>query len=354
MPPPQAGFRRFAAARTASPDLPAGPVLARIFTAALALAIMAPLAARAGFDAAARYSRSTGGLTVLVFERGKIFSDSRKGFSPATPVHILSITKSLTALAWLSRFPPDHRVTVSSDGRRTIAASALLSQTSGIAPGDHRIYRSGIYDIVSTAQKLPRMAATGTLFDYGPSHFELLGHDLERATGPGRNPLQDLLLARLGLAPAAWRTDRRGHPFLSAGACLSANDLLKIGRLVLNRGRAGTFSTLVPESRLTRAFAGSPANPAYGFGFWLNSNAAKPRAVERDIEQCLAMPRGTINWQTMCFSKSAPADMVCMAGSNGQRVYISRSHQLVIVRLGQPGRFRDPDFLRSFFTESAR
>lgn len=351
--PRRADFLRSAAARTASPDLLAGPVLVRLFSAALVLAILSPRTASAGLDAAAGYSRSTGGLTLVVWHHGKLFSDSRPGFSPATPVHILSMTKSLTALAWLSRFPPEKRVTVSLDGHTTIPASALLSQTSGVAPGDHLIYRSGIFDIVSTAQKLPKVAPPGAVFDYGPSHFELLGPDLARTTGTGRNPVQELFLTRLGLTAASWRTDRRGHPFLSAGAHLSADDLLKVGRLILNRGRSGTFSTLVPESRLTRAFAGSSANPAYGFGFWLNANAGKPGSVERDIEQCLTMPRGSINWQTICFSKAAPADLVCMAGSNGQRVYISRSHQLVIVRLGRPGKFRDPDFLRKFFTESA-
>jgi hypothetical protein len=38
-----------------------------------------------------------------------------------------------------------------------------------------------------------------------------------------------------------------------------------------------------------------------------------------------------------------------MVGSRGQRIYVSSSRKLVIVRLGTKAGFRDPDFLRRFF-----
>jgi len=41
--------------------------------------------------------------------------------------------------------------------------------------------------------------------------------------------------------------------------------------------------------------------------------------------------------------------MIAMVGSRGQRVYVSPSRKLVIVRLGSQAGFRDPDFLRRFF-----
>ena len=303
------------------------------------------------FDGAAKYSRATGGGTLLIWQKGQTRSDSTRGSSPTTPAEIFSITKSLTALAWLARFSPETKVPVSLKSQESLRAATLLSQTSGISPGAGVIYRRKAKDVYSSALRLPRIAAPGTAFAYGPAHYEILGGALERTTN-GQNAVTAILLRRLGITPPAWRSDGRGRPFYSAGAFLTANDLLRIGRLILDHGRTGMFSPVIPADHLATAFRGTEANPAYGLGFWLNARASKPGSQERDIEQALSLNLSTAGWQHTCLSKAAPDDLVCMAGSNGQRVYISRSKNLVVVRTGGSRRFRDPDFLRILFRGS--
>jgi hypothetical protein len=68
--------------------------------------------------------------------------------------------------------------------------------------------------------------------------------------------------------------------------------------------------------------------------------------MEIDVEEAISR---RASWDRLCLSRSAPSDMIAMVGSRGQRVYVSSSKRLIIVRLGSEPGFRDPDFLRRFF-----
>lgn len=278
--------------------------------------------------AAAAYSRAHRGDVLVIWERGRTFVDCGPGRDIATPLPLMSITKSLTALAFLAR-----------RGTEPDGAHDLLRQTSGVAPSYRELYSRGIRDIRSAAMRLPVRAAAGRTFEYGPAHFERLG----ALAWPDDPRPVSRWLAGLGITSAAWRTDAKGHEFLSAGAVLSAGDLLKVGRILAGKGRAG-WRRFLSESALREATTGSAANPAYGAGFWLNTNAARPGAREGDVEKALASPP---DWGRFCLSVGAPPDLFAMAGSGGQRVYICPSLGLVVVRLGRPGGFSDPEFLQA-------
>ncbi len=300
----------------------------RAVAAAILLAWGAWGSRAADTAAAAEYSRSRGGDVLLVWERGRLFADCRPGTTPATAFPVMSLTKSLTALAYLANRDPTD-------------ALPLLRQISGTAPG-YSLYAREIRNVRSAAARLP-MRAAGT-FAYGPSHYEKLG-DLAWRDDP--RPVSRWL-GSMGIVPSAWRTDRTGNEFLSAGAVLSALDMLRIARLILDRGRAG-WRRIVSPAGLAVLSQGSDANPAYGAGFWLNTNAARADAREGDIECAL---RSGTDWRRFCLSRNAPTDLMAMAGSGGQRVYIIPSRKLAIVRLGKKNEgFRDADFLRALLAE---
>ena len=87
----------------------------------------------------------------------------------------------------------------------------------------------------------------------------------------------------------------------------------------------------------------------YGLGFWLNLDALRKDSLEYDIEETIELSQ--VPWRRSCLSKSSP-DLIVMAGSHGQRVYVSPSQDLIVVRLGRRAGFRDRIFLERCFDNS--
>jgi len=304
-------------------------------------------------DNAASYSRKNGGTVLIISRQGKTDCEFYgEGCHPRTPWPVFSITKSLTALACLSLrdLPPDAAITREA-GSPALTLRHLLSQTSGISPGYEKLYKKNIADVRKIAASLPEEYPPGERFFYGPSHYELIGRLLDNGsdavTDNARTALTSFL-NRLGIQPAGWRTDRRGKIFLSAGVLLTPEDLLKLGKFILDRGRIFGFWPVLTKERFDLAFVGSPANPSYGLGFWLNHSAG--HATSRDVEEAIRAGLTREEWGRTSLSNSAPEDLVCMAGSGGQRVYVIPSLRTVIVRLGHPSGFKDPEFLDALFS----
>jgi len=304
--------------------------------------------------AASRYSRNNGGTVLIISRKGMpdtVFCEP--GYHLQSPSRVFSITKSVTALACLCLQEPSLEDTVRR-GRKPITLRHLLSQTSGISPGFEKLYQKNIPDVRKAAASLPEKFLPGERFEYGPSHYESIGNVLMATDGSRDGARQALtnFLNLLGILPVDWRTDRQGHIYLSAGVILTPEDLLKIGRFVLDRGRVAGLRPVMPQAKFEAAFTGSRANPAYGLGFWLNHAAGK--SIQRDIEDAVDARLTREDWRRMSLSNAAPRDLVCMAGSDGQRVYIIPSLGAVVVRLGRPSIFKDPAFLRALFSSRER
>ena len=112
------------------------------------------------FPAAAKYSRKTGGRMLLIWKDGSTqHDDPASGFTPETPTNVFSITKSITALAWLTR--ADFAVGKQFPGwaadplRCAVTLGSLLSQTSGISPGYERLYSRNVHSVRDSASSLP-------------------------------------------------------------------------------------------------------------------------------------------------------------------------------------------------------
>ncbi len=307
--------------------------------------------------AAARYSAQRGERALLVWQNGRLSFERYSTPEPSNREHIFSITKSLCALGAfaaigrrLMRLDEPVSLTLTAwqndPRKRRITVRDLLNQTSGLSPGFEALYAADVRDKNRKALNLPVTAPAGERFAYGPSHYEVLEAFMARKLGePPLAWMERTLFGPLGIRPGGWRRDRIGNPYFSAGAQVSARSLLTVGHLVRRNGWHWIFP-LVPSSLLREASLGSEANPIYSLGFWINRLATDNNAVEVDIEEAIS---ARTDWKRACLSRSAPADMIAMVGSRGQRVYVSRSRRLVIVRLGSRAGFRDPDFLRRFF-----
>jgi CubicO group peptidase (beta-lactamase class C family) len=308
-------------------------------------------------EAAAAYSAQRSERALLVWQNGRLILERYSSPEPSNREHIFSITKSLCALGAFAAFGRrpaqlDEPVSLTltewqnHPQKRRITLRNLLNQTSGLSPGFEALYAANVRDKNQKALNLPMTAAPGEKFAYGPSHYEVL--EIFMARKLGESPLtwmERALFGPLGIRPGGWRRDRLGNPYFSAGAQVSARNLLAVGHLIRRKGWHWIFP-LVPSSPMRQVSLGSAPNPIYGLGFWLNRLATEKTAVEIDVEEAIS---ARADWDRACLSRSAPADMIAMVGSRGQRVYVSPSSKLVIVRLGSRAGFRDPDFLRRFF-----
>ena len=325
------------------------------------LAILASVGVQAfaGTDGAARYSARHGERALLIWQNGRLRLERYSaGSSRDKTENIYSITKSLCALGTFSAIGKnvlelDEPVSLTltewrNDPRKSrITVRDLLNQSSGLSPGFEELYAARLRNKERAALRLPVISTPGKAFAYGPSHYEALEVLLARKLD--KSPLtwiESAVFSPLGIKPGGWRRDRLGSPYFSAGAQLSARDLLAAAQVVRREGWNRIFFR-IPSSLIRTASAGSPANPMYGLGFWLNRYASKEDAVECDVEEAITSKQHA--WTRLCLSRLAPSDLIAMVGSHGQRVYVSPSRNLIIVRLGKGRGFRDPDFLRAFF-----
>jgi CubicO group peptidase (beta-lactamase class C family) len=317
---------------------------------ALAIAVAtAPL----NTAAAEAYSKTHGGRALIVVQAGRtLHAAFHKGSQWDRRENVFSITKSVAALgvlAAVARGMLDLETALPVEEGRTLHVRDLLWQTSGLDPGYHQLYGRTPRDKHRAVHTLPTRARGA--FAYGPSHYEALEALLARHLG-GRGEtgkfVERAILEPIGVRNVKWRTDRTGNPYFSGGMFLSPRELLSLGKFVASSGHAW-FVPIVGSSLMKQATTGSAGNPMYGFGMWLNRNATLPGVREVDVEDALANNLSAAQWARSTLSRAAPPDLIALVGSGGQRVYISRSERLVIVRLGRGGAFEDPAFLASLF-----
>ncbi len=305
---------------------------------------------------AARYFESTRGVAMLVMQNGHItFERYANGGMVNGRWPIFSGTKNFWGIAALCAVRDglirldDHVADTITEWRNDprkskITIRQLLTQTDGIEDAPF-LHRQSIRDRNAVAIGLPMLAAPGTRFIYGPSHFQILSELLRRKLN-GRGVIsyfEQNVTGPLGLTALEFKRDGRGNPLLASGLELTAREWARLGELVLGNG-SYHGRQIVPAALLREAFTGSSANPSYGLTFWLNRQA--PRAREIDIEKELDLKWQRARWIDICICRSAPADMIVGLGSNYQRLFIIPSLNAIIVRQGQDAKFSDAHFLR--------
>jgi CubicO group peptidase (beta-lactamase class C family) len=310
-----------------------------------ALALQAA-AATWSIEPAAEYSAQHGETSLLVWSNGRIAYE-RRARGEQVPPRIYSITKSLVSIGVFR----DAKTGGLSLGQSPAAGPArgvpladLLNQTSGLPSAHREFYSQGLQDKEPVLRDLRRGAGGG--FVYGPSHWEVLAEEIPARRG---TTLEGWLRRFVpGAGPAAlarWRRDDRGRLFFSTGARMDARDLLPAAREVLRGMGRGGWPAQVRELLQT----GTPANRMYALGFWLNRGATDPGAREVAVETALGRDQPASFWQNGCLSRVAPADLLAMIGTRGQRVYVVPSRDMVVIRQGEGRNFSDAEFLGRLF-----
>ncbi|MES2440308.1 MAG: serine hydrolase domain-containing protein [Verrucomicrobiota bacterium] len=273
----------------------------------------------------------------------------------------LSITKSIAALAasraaaegWLA---PNEKVadTISEwrgdPSKSRITVLMLLQQTSGLEAGVIPLYRNYPADKGRAAISLRSVDAPGSVFRYGPGHWEVLAEVMKRRLSAKRESLADFMkrsvMRPIGLSPYNWRSDKSDTPYFSTGTELSVTELGRLGKalalLLDGKDTDGLSSTHFAE--MSRP---SSVNPMFGGGLWRNSNAARASAFPVEVEKSIDSPLPASFWNRACLSTRQPAGLVALIGSGGKRVYIWPGDEKRIARLGSSTSWNDAYFLSS-------
>ena len=309
------------------------------------------------FAMAAQYSRNHGGVALRVEQGGRLLYESyAPGWSASTPHKIYSGTKSFVAVAalvaeregllTLDEKASDTLTEWRGDGRRSITIGQLLSHTSGLDPDGDLIYP--YRDQMAAAVRVHLVAAPGSQFHYGAVNYQAFGELLRRKLLPKHESVEDYIkdkvLDPLDIDLDSWVRDDAGHVLIHSGMLLSSEEWAKFGRFIdeslAGRGRTMSCCSLVPC-----LMTGHRANPAYGFGFWLNRPPPEPRLQSIKILQ-MAIDGDQLY-------PDGPRDLIAAIGTDKQRLYMIPSLDLVVTRFAYETRFSDGDFLSRLLTGKA-
>ena len=240
---------------------------ARVRTAILAAAVAAGFAAAApSMPAAASESatapkdalrslrdasRAADSSALLVWQDGRYLIEDYDA-AGAKPVSIQSITKSVVSLA-IGKLVADGKIAsiddpvskylpeFTGDGRESITLRQVLVHTSGLEAGDNfGLDVENAYSMLAAAIATKPTARPGLLFRYDNRAWQLVCGVFRSAAGEDvQDYLRREVFAPLGIDRFEWDRDRSGATVCHASLALLPRDLVKIGQLVLDRGRFG-------------------------------------------------------------------------------------------------------------------
>jgi CubicO group peptidase (beta-lactamase class C family) len=171
--------------------------------------------------------------------------------------------------------------------RRAITLRQLINMTSGL--GGNELANVDLYnqwalapDQLTYVWGVPFVSAPGTQFNYYSPNFYVASRILTQACGQETAGFaRDVLFAPLGIGPRTWETDDQGYANGGAGLQLTPMDMVAIGRLVMDSGRAGGVQ-VVPSAWIrsatttTIATTAEPSVTGYGYGWWIGQAAGAP------------------------------------------------------------------------------
>jgi CubicO group peptidase (beta-lactamase class C family) len=158
----------------------------------------------------------------------------------------------------------------------------LLTMTRGAAVGgeyDLDEVAVGAHNWAAAFARSPQLFPPGTHFAYDNGASQLLAEAVHRAVPGGLQAFAvDNLLAPLGISGVRWDADPSGTPCGAAHLHLSAGDLARVGRLLLDGGAAGGRRVVpadwVAGMREAATSGGPPEHRPFGEGLWLEADGS--------------------------------------------------------------------------------
>ncbi len=290
-----------------------------------------------------RTAREDGTVALLVWHDGALrHAYYGEGFGPDTRTETASAHKTVVALltgaaiadgvlAGVDQPVADFLPEWTDEVRKRIRIEDLLQMTSGLElitvgnPTGRGMKLLLGSDIPPIVLGLPSAVPPGELFEYTNTNPQLLGMALSRARGQRyAQYLSERLWQRIGAGDAAlWLDHEGGTPRNYCCLFATGEDWLRVGRLLLDRGRVGG-DQVVPGDWIDRMLTPSRANPNYGYFTWLGSPPGTERAYNSSNP-----------FKALHSEPFVAPDVAFIDGFGGQRVYVVPSAGLIIVHTGK-------------------
>jgi len=302
------------------------------------------------FGEALAYSAQRNGAAVIVVRHGVVLgedypganADMRHPIGTATRVFTPVLAASLAEERLLNLDEP-VAATLGDWGahpvKSTISIRVLLSGASGIAFGRARD-RS-----LAAAIALEPVDQPGQRFHDDPAPYVLFTEIARRKLeARGREPdparwLTTRTLLPIGCVPIGWARGGDGAPRFDDGAAVSARGFAAVGELIRRDG-VWRAQQLAHAGVIGEALRGSFAEARAGFGLWLAAPGRGDDPTESDL------------WRGR---SPAPATLAMASGQGGQRLYISPTEGLVVVRqarsMSASNQWSDAQFLSLIYRD---
>ena len=276
---------------------------------------------------------------IVVAQGGRIIGERYSaGFTRETPLLGWSMTKTVNA-AIIGTLVRDGKVALdkkalfaewTSDGRKEIALSDLLSMSSGLAfnedYGDVTDVTRMLFlenDMAAFARDKPLVKDIGKVFNYSSGTAVLLSRIWQDIVGAKSLTYpHEALFKPLGMASARFETDPSGTFAGSSYLYANAPDWAKFGQMLLDKGMANGVQILPADyvARMHEAASASETSfgAEYGKGqLWLRGpSAGSPDGQDPDLGFTL------------------PDDAYWMLGHDGQSICIIPSRNMLVLRMG--------------------
>jgi len=284
--------------------------------------------ARARFTTAASYSAQRDGASFIVVRHGIVLHEDYPAGAPQTRWPIGAGTRAFVSLLAGSLIE-DRLLNLDEPVAMTLSDWSLHPQKSIISI---RLLLSGVSGLrfgprdthdLATALALEPRDEPGARFSDDPAPYlifcEIARRKLEAG---GRDPdpahyLTQRTLLPIGCVPIGWARASDGHARFDDGAAVSARGWAAAGELIRREG-VWRAQQLCDDAALREAARGAINDVRIGFGLLL----AGPDRT-----------RGDVGFETDIWNAPwRPFDLAFAAGQGGQRLYLSTSLGLVVVR----------------------
>lgn len=298
---------------------------------------------QAGLDRVVDFADANGTKALVLVTDGKIVVDHQVDDDATYRQEVASCQKSIVALLVGIAFERsllslDDPVTehlgagwsaADAGPERLVTIRHLLSMTSGLDA------------------QLRAVATPGEVWSYNTNAYHKLRPVLEVVNGEPIDAISsEWLWQPIGATASTWyerkgtgqfARDGSGSPLW--GLVMSARDMARVGLLVERAGTFGDTRVLDPSGFLAEALrSSSTANPSYGYLWWLNGQDGFRLGPTGELQPGPLIP-------------AAPSDMVAALGKDDQKIYVTRSERIVLVRQGASAGPRSRDTMSSFDNE---